>query len=52
MHLVGQSDLNGSGDGMHIQVRGDLAYVAHMGETRVGTSIVDVSDVSAPRVIR
>ena len=52
MRLIGQSDLNGHGDGMHVNVKDGLAYVAHMGESRVGTSIVDVSNPSNPRVVR
>lgn len=51
MRIVGHTDLRGSGDGMHVNVAGGIAYVGHMGEGRVGTSIVDVSDPSAPTVI-
>jgi hypothetical protein len=51
MRLVGQTDLNGHGDCMHVNVKDGYAFVGHMGESRVGTSIVDVSDPREPRVI-
>lgn len=46
---IGWSDLGGSGDGMHIQVRDGWAFVGHMGEA--GTSILDVRDPSDPRFV-
>jgi hypothetical protein len=51
MRQVGQTDLNGHGDCMHINVKDGFAYVGHMGESRVGTSVVDVSDPRRPRVV-
>jgi hypothetical protein len=51
MRLVGQSGLNGHGDCMHVNVKDGFAFVGHMGESRVGTSMVDVSDPSRPRVV-
>jgi hypothetical protein len=51
MRLVGQTDLNGHGDCMHINVKDGFAFVGHMGESRVGTSVVDVSDPRTPRVV-
>ncbi len=48
---VGQTDLNGHGDGMHINLKDGYAFVAHMGESRVGTSVVDVKDPRNPRVV-
>src|ERR1700704_3788816 len=51
MRLVGQADLNGHGDCMHVNVKDGFAYVGHMGESRVGTSVVDVSDPRRPRVV-
>ena len=51
MRLVGQTNLNGHGDCMHVNLKDGFAFVAHMGETRVGTSVVDVSDPSRPRVV-
>lgn len=51
MRLVGQTDLNGHGDCMHVNLKGHYAFVGHMGESRVGTSIVDVSDPRKPRLV-
>jgi hypothetical protein len=51
MRLVGQTDLNGHGDCMHINVKDGFAYVGHMGESRIGTSVVDVSDPRRPKVV-
>src|SRR6202048_3442626 len=51
MRLVGQNDLNGHGDCMHVNVKDGFAVVAHMGESRIGTSVVDVSDPRRPRVV-
>ena len=51
MRLVGQTDLNGHGDCMHVNVKDGFAYVGHMGESRVGTSVVDVSDPRRPKVV-
>jgi hypothetical protein len=51
MRLVGQTNLNGHGDCMHVNVRDGFAFVGHMGQSRVGTSVVDVSDPRNPRVV-
>jgi hypothetical protein len=51
LRLVGQSDLNGHGDCMHVNLKDHFAFVAHMGESRVGTSVVDVSNPREPRVV-
>jgi hypothetical protein len=51
MRLVGQSDLNGHGDCMHVNLKDGFAFVGHMGESRVGTSVVDVSDPRHPKVV-
>src|ERR671939_487210 len=51
MRLVGHTDLNGHGDCMHVNLKDSYAFVGHMGETRVGTSVVDVSDPRRPRVV-
>ncbi len=51
MRLVGQTNLNGHGDCMHVNVHDGFAYVGHMGQSRVGTSVVDVSDPRKPRVV-
>jgi len=49
VRLVGHSDLGGSGDGMHVQLKDGYAFVGHMKEA--GTSIVDVRDPSNPRFV-
>src|SRR5438094_3978833 len=36
---------------MQIMRAGDTLYVGHMGDSGVGTSVVDVADVSAPKVL-
>jgi hypothetical protein len=51
MRLVGQTGLNGHGDCMHVNVKNGFAFVGHMGESRVGTSVVDVSDPRHPRIV-
>lgn len=51
MSIIGHCNLNGAGDGMHINVQDGYAYIGHMGESRVGTSVVDVSDPRSPRVV-
>jgi hypothetical protein len=51
MRQVGHTNLNGHGDCMHVNLKDGFAFVAHMGESRVGTSVVDVSDPSRPRVV-
>jgi hypothetical protein len=51
VRLVGQTDLDGHGDCMLVNVQDNIAYVGHMGGDRVGTSIVDVSDPTAPRLV-
>lgn len=50
MRLVGHCDLDGHGDGMHINLCGGYAFFAHMGNG--GTSIIDVRDPTDPRVVR
>src|SRR3982074_503509 len=51
MRLAGQTNLNGRGDCMHVNVKDGFAFVGHMGESRVGTSVVDVSDPRRPQVV-
>lgn len=51
MSLVGHNDLNGRGDGMHINVVNGYAFVGHQGHTDVGTSILDVSNPENPKVV-
>lgn len=52
IELIGHSDLNGNGDCMQLQfIGGNHLAVAHMGKTRAGTSIVDISDPTSPTVV-
>jgi hypothetical protein len=51
MRLVGQTNLNGHGDCMHINLKDGFAFIGHMGESRVGTSVVDVRDPANPRPV-
>src|SRR3982074_3210970 len=51
LRLVGHTDLNGHGDCMHVNVERGFAFVGHMGESRVGTSVVEVSDPRQPRLV-
>ncbi|MDP8922707.1 MAG: hypothetical protein M3O34_07505 [Chloroflexota bacterium] len=51
MRLVGHCPMNGRGDGMHINLKDGYAYFAHMGDHGIGTSIVDVRDPTAPRLV-
>ncbi|MPZ87883.1 MAG: hypothetical protein GEU81_07375 [Nitriliruptorales bacterium] len=48
---LGQTDLRGHGDCMHVNVQDGYAYVGHMGGDRIGTSIVDVTDPTNPSVV-
>jgi len=49
MRLVGHCDLEGTGDGMQISLKDGYAYFGHMGNR--GTSIIDVRDPAAPRLV-
>ncbi len=52
LRLIGHSDLGGSGDGMQLMRAGDALYVGHFGPSGMGTTILDVSDVQRPTVVR
>src|SRR2546423_8652183 len=52
LELVGHTGPDGRCDGMEIMRNGDVLYVGHMGDFGVGTSVVDISDVTRPRVVR
>ncbi|HWO71749.1 MAG TPA: hypothetical protein VNP94_13530 [Actinomycetota bacterium] len=52
LRLLGHSDLGGFGDGMQVIREGDALYVGHVGPSGMGTSILDVSDPRAPRLVR
>jgi hypothetical protein len=49
--LLSHVDFGGAGDCMQIIRNGDHIYVGHMGYTGVGTSIIDVRDPRAPKVV-
>ncbi len=49
--LIGHSDLGGYGDGMQLMRAGDALYVGHFGPSGMGTSILDVSDVTSPKLV-
>lgn len=51
LRTIGHSDLCGYGDGMQVSCVGDVLYVGHFGPTGMGTSVLDVSDPSAPVVV-
>jgi hypothetical protein len=52
LKLLAHHDLDGHGDGMQVQREGDALYVGHTGTSRVGTSILDVSDPGRPELVR
>lgn len=51
MRLIASIDLAGRGDCMHVNVVDGFAYVGHMGTTDAGTSVVDVTDPTRPRLV-
>lgn len=51
LRLLAQHDLDGRGDGMQVLREGDALYVGHNGTTGAGTSILDVSSPSRPRLV-
>lgn len=52
IRTVSRHDLGGYGDGMQVLREGDAVYVGHFGPSGAGTSILDVSDPAAPRLVR
>ena len=52
LRLVGQSDLDGCGDGMQIMRVGDALYVGHHGTSGMATTVLDISDLAAPRIVK
>jgi hypothetical protein len=52
LRLVGHHDLGGHGDGMQVLRSGDALFVGHFGTSGMGTSILDVSDPAAPKLVR
>jgi hypothetical protein len=51
LRLIGHNDMGGRGDCMHVNVVGGYAYIGHMGGNRIGTSVLDVSDPTSPRLV-
>jgi hypothetical protein len=52
LKLVAHSDLDGHGDGMQIMRHRDALYVGHHGPSGMGTSVLDVSDITQPQLVR
>jgi hypothetical protein len=50
--ILAHHDLGGHGDGFQVIRRGQHLYVAHLGVSPMALSILDVSDVTAPRLLR
>lgn len=48
---ISHCGLGGCGDGMQVVREGDALYVAHYGKSGMGTTVLDVSDPAAPRVV-
>jgi hypothetical protein len=51
LELIGHAPLSGAGDLMQVDVVEDTVFVGHTGSTRFGTTILDVADPRAPRVL-
>lgn len=51
LRLIGHSDLNGHGDGMQLMLKDNYLFVGHV-LGKVGTTVLDVSDPSAPKVVQ
>jgi hypothetical protein len=49
--LLSHVDFGGAGDCMQIIQKDQHIYVGHMGYTGIGTSVIDVSNPAAPRVV-
>lgn len=50
MRLIGHSDLNGYGDGMQLMLKDQYLFVGHL--SKMGTTVLDVSDPTAPQVVQ
>lgn len=51
LRAIGHHDLDGRGDAMQLLRHADVLYVGHTGTTGAGTSVLDVADPTAPRLI-
>ncbi|WP_238993241.1 LVIVD repeat-containing protein [Nocardioides caldifontis] len=52
LRTVGHHDLGGFGDGMQVMVEEDAVYVGHFGPSGMGTSVLDGSDPTRPRLVK
>lgn len=52
LRTIGHHQLDGNGDGMQVLQHGDALYVGHFGPSGMGTSVLDISDRTAPRLVR
>ncbi|MFS0732345.1 hypothetical protein ABC304_10120 [Microbacterium sp. 1P10UB] len=50
--LLAHHDLAGSGDGFQVIRQGKWLYVAHLGESDMALSVLDISDIGNPRLVR
>ena len=51
LRLLARHPLDGHGDTMHVNVQDGFAYVGHMGDDQIGTSILDVSQPANPKLV-
>jgi hypothetical protein len=52
LRALAHCDLGGYGDGMQVVRQENALYVGHLGTSGMGTSILDVSDPRAPKLVR
>jgi hypothetical protein len=52
LRLIAHSDLGGCGDGFQMIRHRDALYIGHLGNFGMATSILDVGDISSPRVVQ
>lgn len=52
VRLVGHCPLDGRADAMQIGLKDGYAFIGHLGEYGVGTSVVDVRDPAHPRLVK
>jgi hypothetical protein len=52
LRLIAHSDLGDCGDGFQMIRHQDALYVGHLGDFGMATTVLDVGDVSSPRVVK
>jgi hypothetical protein len=52
LSLIAHHDLGGHGDGFQVIRRDDLLYVAHLGTSDMALTILEVSDIRQPKLVR